>query len=366
MILGSPVSKDGESFGDRIRAYRLRAGLTPDQLAAAAGISIRTLREVEHGRVRSARARSVRRLTDVLDGRIREISEETGKPDSLFFRLLGSLAVFRGEIAVPIGSAKQRIVLAILGLQPNQVIGSEELIDALWGDRPPESCRGLVHTYVSRLRKTLGMSGVLLSGGGGYELRAGEEQLDVLRFRRLATAGLADFRDPDQAADLLARALRCWSGPLLLGAHDRLRHHPVAVDTARMRVDAAVRYAELGADKGDRAEEVVALLRRTAARGVTGTADARARRSRPTGAGIVGVRRCARPAGRRARHRSGRDSPPRPAGCVAAANQRSGTRAGAQLADGAGAASASDKGIRWAVEGARHAGHPAQQARSGR
>jgi DNA-binding SARP family transcriptional activator/tetratricopeptide (TPR) repeat protein len=211
----------------------------------------------------------VRRLAEVVGIDIDERGDRIVPFSRVSVRLLGPLTAFRAGMVVPIGSAKQRILLAVLGLQPHQLVSTAELIDALWGDRPPDSCRGLVHTYVSRLRHTLGMSetedtGSIVARHGGYELRLSEDQLDVLRFRRLAATaqhpGTRDQPSPQDEADLLARALRCWQGPLLHGMPDRLRHHPVAVDTTRMRVDLAVRYAELSAGGHDRPERMVAVL----------------------------------------------------------------------------------------------------------
>jgi DNA-binding SARP family transcriptional activator/tetratricopeptide (TPR) repeat protein len=263
---GEEMNDVGESLGDLVRAYRRRAGLTSAQLAVTAEISVRTLREIEHGRISSARARSVRRLTEILAADDRDGMDRS---EALSVRILGPVTAFRNGVAVPIGSGKQRTVLAVLALQPNRTVGTAELVDALWGDRPPDSCRSLVHTYVARLRIILGMpaDGLVVTRGHGYELRINEDQLDVMRFRRLVAAAgpAATGEHPGAQVDLLARALRCWNGPLLAGMPAWLRQHPVAVETARLRVDAAVRLAELGTDADGRVEDVVPFLQPVAA-----------------------------------------------------------------------------------------------------
>jgi DNA-binding SARP family transcriptional activator len=63
-------------------------------------------------------------------------------------------------------------------------------MDALWGEEPPRSAVGMVHTYISRLRSVLGAGGaedggLLVRNRGGYRLSLDQDQLDVLRFRRL-------------------------------------------------------------------------------------------------------------------------------------------------------------------------------------
>jgi DNA-binding XRE family transcriptional regulator len=54
------------SFGGLLRAYRERALLSQEQLAERAGLSARTIRELEAGRVRRPRGTSVRLLAQAL------------------------------------------------------------------------------------------------------------------------------------------------------------------------------------------------------------------------------------------------------------------------------------------------------------
>ena len=52
-------------------------------------------------------------------------------------------------------SPLQRKVLAAL-LVADRAVLPDELIDVLWGERPPATALGTLHTHVSRLRTTLG------------------------------------------------------------------------------------------------------------------------------------------------------------------------------------------------------------------
>jgi transcriptional regulator with XRE-family HTH domain len=56
----------GGSFGALLRAFRHRACLSQEQLAARAKLSERTVRNLEAGRVRSPRSNTVRLLADAL------------------------------------------------------------------------------------------------------------------------------------------------------------------------------------------------------------------------------------------------------------------------------------------------------------
>lgn len=53
-------------FGGLLRAHRQRALLSQEQLAERSGVSTRTIRELEKGRVRRPQGESVRRLADAL------------------------------------------------------------------------------------------------------------------------------------------------------------------------------------------------------------------------------------------------------------------------------------------------------------
>src|SRR5262252_1945741 len=65
--MGQPAGAPPDSsFGALLRAFRHRAYLSQEQLAARAELSDRTVRNIEAGRVRSPRKDTVRLLADVL------------------------------------------------------------------------------------------------------------------------------------------------------------------------------------------------------------------------------------------------------------------------------------------------------------
>jgi DNA-binding SARP family transcriptional activator len=126
------------------------------------------------------------------------------------FRILGPLEAREGGVAVALGGAKQRALLAILLLHPNEVVSTERLIEALW-EEPPGRGAKAVQVYISRLRKAL--SGTMpTSRPPGYLLELSPEQFDLARFRRLRTEA---SRDPASAAEKLEEALALWRGQAL-------------------------------------------------------------------------------------------------------------------------------------------------------
>src|SRR5262245_43840825 len=104
------------------------------------------------------------------------------------FRILGPLAAVVGGEEITLGGARQRAVLAILLINRGEVVPVDRIADALWGERPPETATKNVRVYISRLRKALG-EGVVVTSGGGYELKAAQNAVDAERFARLAAEG---------------------------------------------------------------------------------------------------------------------------------------------------------------------------------
>src|SRR5215211_1726894 len=124
------------------------------------------------------------------------------------FRVLGPLEVIEGDRSLPLGGHKPRAILATL------------LIDAAWGEAPPEGVANALQVHISKLRKALASPGpaaraALDSRSPGYVLNLGRDQLDMLRFERLVEEAREDRlegRDEGCAAKLRA-ALALWRGP---------------------------------------------------------------------------------------------------------------------------------------------------------
>jgi DNA-binding SARP family transcriptional activator/tetratricopeptide (TPR) repeat protein len=270
------------SFGRLLRGYRIRAGMTQSELALRAGVSVRALRDIEHGRVRSPRAPSVRGFAAALglpdqdrDLLLATVAAtpaappEDGPPaDRLRLGVLGPLTVHRGDRVLDVGSARLRCLLGLLAIQPGQVVSRDEIIDVLWGDRPPATCRELLHAYVGRLRGLLEPdrrrieTRVLWPVRGGYRLTLDDDQLDLLRFERLTSAA-ADAGDPNDTELLLDQALQCWRGPALADADPPLWGHPARVALGQRHLTAVLSFADIAIELGHH-ERTVPRLRAAA------------------------------------------------------------------------------------------------------
>ena len=241
------MSRTPPTFGEELRARRIRARLTQRELAQRAGVSVRALRYIEQGKITRPRADSLRRLGEAVGLRLPAGEREPiRRVERLRIGVLGRLEVGHEGRPVDGGTLKQRSLLGLLALQPNKVVSRTEIIDALWGDNPPESCHNLVHTYVSRLRKLIGATAPIAALRGGYPLTVDADQVDLSRFDELtARAERARARDPHEAVRLLEEALSWWRGPVLADLPAGVRQHPVATRVAARRLSAMLDYADL-------------------------------------------------------------------------------------------------------------------------
>jgi SARP family transcriptional regulator, regulator of embCAB operon len=168
---------------------------------------------------------------------------------TLRFALLGPLRAWRDNVELDLGPSKQRAVLAVLLLNANRPTPTSRIIDAVWGEFPPENGVNVVQKYVAGLRRILepGRSprtpGQLLAlAEAGYTLHVPAGGLDIHVFDELVgrarTARAAD-RAAD-AADHLRAALALGREEPLAGLRGTY------FDTARERLtdDRAAAFEE--------------------------------------------------------------------------------------------------------------------------
>jgi len=132
------------------------------------------------------------------------------------FRVLGPLEVVENGRVLPLGSRKQRALLALFLLHPDEALTRDRLIDELWQGRPPPAADSTLRSYLSRLRSSLGADR-LQTRPTGYALWVGPEELDASRFAQLVEEGRGTLarQRPAEAAKKLQQALRLWRGPAL-------------------------------------------------------------------------------------------------------------------------------------------------------
>src|SRR4051794_14098546 len=129
---------------------------------------------------------------------------------SLDFHLLGPLEVFGNGRELTPAQPKRRALLALLLVRANEVVARDELIEALWGGRPPDTAMTALHGHVSALRKALGPDAIE-TRPPGYVLRVAPGRTDLGRFRELVAEGGREG-DAGRRAELLGDALELFRG----------------------------------------------------------------------------------------------------------------------------------------------------------
>jgi YVTN family beta-propeller protein len=165
------------------------------------------------------------------------------------FGILGPLEVRDDRGELPIGGGKQRALLALLLIHPNEALSTDTLIDELWADEPPATAAKILQNYVSQLRRVLGDER-LQTQGRGYALHVEPGELDLDRFkqqleegRRAEAAG-----DHERASSLLSKALSLWRGsPLADFSYDAFASSEIArLEELRLSATSEWVDAELG------------------------------------------------------------------------------------------------------------------------
>lgn len=178
-------------------------------------------------------------------------------------RVLGPLEVTIDDKPVDLGGQLPRRLFAALVAGAGQAVSDDQLVEAIWADRPPPKVAVALQVYVSRLRGVLGPDhkGLLTRGAAGYRLLLSPEAIDTTWFTRTVDEGrqlLAADRGGEAVREL-SDALGLWRGEpyadlAASGAVDAARgrlaelRHTAAEELAAARLstgDAAGAVAEL-------------------------------------------------------------------------------------------------------------------------
>ncbi|MFH9349046.1 AfsR/SARP family transcriptional regulator [Kitasatospora sp. NPDC017646] len=180
----------------------------------------------------------------------------------MLLRLLGSVELVHEKRSLDLGGPRQRVVLAMLGLNVNRTVSTEQLIDAVWGDAPPTTARGQIQVAVSTLRKRFAQAGrpeAITTRSPGYALELEPEDVDSLEFERLVALAREESGAgrTERAAATMREALALWRGPALDGVPGELAQRSathlndrrLTVLEERVRLDLLLgRHGELSAE----------------------------------------------------------------------------------------------------------------------
>ncbi|MFC9694849.1 BTAD domain-containing putative transcriptional regulator, partial [Kribbella sp. NPDC056951] len=128
------------------------------------------------------------------------------------FRLLGPVQIWSGGDQVSLKRRQERLLLAVLLLEPGKAVAAQRLMELLWPDAMPTNPRRALQVYISRLRTVLEVE--LTSGREGYAIQAPLGSTDIEQYRTLV-AQARQQDDLEQRSKLLTDALGLWRGPAL-------------------------------------------------------------------------------------------------------------------------------------------------------
>jgi DNA-binding SARP family transcriptional activator len=143
----------------------------------------------------------------------------------IYFRVLGPLVVEVAERELTVAAPRQRVLLAALLLNANQVVSVDRLGDFVWDDTPPRSGPAVIRTYVMRLRQALESTAAarIITRAPGYLIEVDEQETDLGRFNshRDRAGALAAAGDLEGASAELSDALSIWRQEPLQDVHSR-------------------------------------------------------------------------------------------------------------------------------------------------
>ncbi|WP_461018711.1 AfsR/SARP family transcriptional regulator [Streptomyces daliensis] len=145
-------------------------------------------------------------------------------------------------VSVRVPGEKLRVILASLALSPKTPVAAVDLLDELWGARPPRTAENSLQSHIARLRRILAEEtgrpearDIIRTAGPGYMLAIDPDDVDAFRFTRAVDLSAQYVRsDPSRITGVLDHALAMWRGPALLDAG-----HGIICRTAYARLEEA-------------------------------------------------------------------------------------------------------------------------------
>jgi DNA-binding SARP family transcriptional activator len=179
------------------------------------------------------------------------------------------LLVHDGETQVDVPKGRLRVLLAALLMHTGNPIAADALAEVVWDGAPPAGAAVTLRSHVLRLRRALGprAGARLVTRHPGYLLQAGDDEVDLLRFRRLCRNGGTALREGAwaRADGLLGEALGLWRGAPLADVPSELLLREELPGLEELRLQAEEWRTDAALHLG-RHDELVPVLQALAAK----------------------------------------------------------------------------------------------------
>jgi DNA-binding SARP family transcriptional activator/Flp pilus assembly protein TadD len=181
----------------------------------------------------------------------------------MWFAVLGSLLVRDGDSVIGVPAARQRVLLAALLVRAGAVVPADALVEVMWDGVPPDGAVTTLRSHVSRLRRALGPAAGsrVVTRYPGYLIEAGEEEVDLLRFRWLCREGGAAVHAGEwtRAWQVLTDGLGLWRGEPLADVPSELLRRDQVPGLEELRLQAVEWRIDAGLQLGRHGELVAEL-----------------------------------------------------------------------------------------------------------
>ncbi|NRQ35168.1 AfsR/SARP family transcriptional regulator [Nonomuraea sp. NN258] len=163
------------------------------------------------------------------------------------YEILGEIRVTGAGGRCALRAKKVEDLLVILLAKAGQLLTTDQLVNAIWGDAPPKRANAALYVYISQLRKLLhdpaSGDNPIETRPRGYTLRVEPGELDAERFVSLFKHAqeLHRTRSYGPAAAAMNSALKLWRGPAFGGVVDS----PIVYSYATMLEESRLDCLEL-------------------------------------------------------------------------------------------------------------------------
>ncbi len=157
--------------------------------------------------------------------------------------VLGPFEATVSGVSVVPTAAKPSQLLALLALNAGHIVTVSWLMDEIWDQNCPRRATSTLQTYILQLRRRLTLAladngrrtskDILVTKRAGYVLEIDPEQVDAVRYERLAALGRRAINEGDyeKASGMLHDALSLWRGPALV---DLVRGPQLEIESVRL------------------------------------------------------------------------------------------------------------------------------------